>query len=186
MSLALAIALMLLNQPLTDEQADAVLMTYLESDYELPATLPLELHGALNRFWFKEELWPAIPEPFDQARLKREIEWTRQNWPSEMPRLWEISRLPGESECKFAIDSLNGMRRHLDCLESIKPPWCDLLDIRCEVDSCLCFWDEVKAARNETGLPRFRRAALDQIRRALGDERWFSGDWPTVPKWSVE
>lgn len=179
--LTLAFAIVLLLQPVA---ADAELAALILSDEPITETLPVTLGPALERFWLKEELW-AGRNYWTPEVVKAEIEWARQNWPNSFLKLEEIGRLPTAEQAQRNFDAVRAMRASLEEAAEFVVFGDAVYIQRCELDFCERFASHVLRARDTGCQPISRRQAVTDARALIGDEAFYSGDWPTIPWWRI-
>jgi hypothetical protein len=170
----------------SEASADAAVYFYVSAPVEIPERLDPSLGAAIERFWRREELWQH-PVQWDAERVRCELLWTRDRWPCPLPRIADAERLPTADDIAQGLSDCCWLCNRLDAIAEIAPPWEeDNLRIqRAEVSCYLNLCYSMRNARDGSNWLR-QREALADVRRIVGDEAWFSGNWPSLfPFWLV-
>lgn len=96
----------------------------------------------------------------------------------------DLAKLPPTPKVALDLSTCFAMRNHMDLIETIAAPLdadaiaCQRAELQRFIGVCYA----VQSANNACGLI-YQRQALDEVRRQVGDEIWFSGNWPPLFPW---
>lgn len=96
----------------------------------------------------------------------------------------DFAKLPQAPKVALDMSTCWAMRNYLDLIETVAAPW-DEEAIACqreELSRFIAVGYAIHCARKENGLIG-QRQSLNEVRRLVGDEIWFSGDWPPLFPW---
>jgi hypothetical protein len=101
------------------------------------------------------------------------------------PRVEEARRFPGRTDCRLALEFNRSYRSHLESLLPVcnDQAW-EIRDAIREAERLYVAWDAVHDAQCDYYHATVRRVALENARKALGDDLFRAGAMPPfVPEW---